>query len=288
MLMLLGLQLGNQDMSLRALVCAEFGYRPDQTWGRTKNGRACLYVKDVNSLLDDHCRRLHEAVTIAPNAKWIIVGGSPCQDLTFAGAFKGLLGLVGKNSRLFFALLGTIRAMQDLATKRNIRFLVENAGSMVDLHYQAFCKLLGLPSEPKSRYLLWDPAEHGYGITRKRNFFRGHDDSQTIQGSHRLNLTQAGPLLLQPFFLCIAERAVKRSRSSRASLLDEVKSQDSLRHKTQKQQQKQPQNHKQHPQTSSRANHGKGETSRKGVKRPKPLSYVELPQEAKVTSHCRT
>ena len=31
------------DISLRAVVCAEFGYRPDQTWGRTKNGSACLY-----------------------------------------------------------------------------------------------------------------------------------------------------------------------------------------------------------------------------------------------------
>ena len=67
---------------------------------------------------------------------------------------------------------------------------------MVDLHYQAFCTLLGLPSEPKSRYL-WDPSEHGYGVTRKRNFFRGHDDSQAIQRSTGLNLTQGGPLLLQ-------------------------------------------------------------------------------------------
>ena len=112
------------DVSLRALVCAEFGYRPDQTWGRTKHGSACLYVKDVNSLLEDNCRRLYETVAIVPNAKWIIVGGSPCQDLTFAGAFRGLLGLVGKN-RLFFTLLGVIRAMQDLVTKKNVRFLVK-------------------------------------------------------------------------------------------------------------------------------------------------------------------
>ena len=148
------------DGSLRALVCAEFGYRPDQSWGRSKSGSACLYVKDVHSLLEDGCRRLHEAVAIAPNAKWIIVGGSPCQDLTFAGAFRGLLGLVGKNSRLFFTLLGVIRAMQDLVSKRNVRFLVENAGSMIDLHYQAFCTLLGIPPEPRSNYV-WDPAEHG-------------------------------------------------------------------------------------------------------------------------------
>ncbi len=184
------------DVSLRALVCAEFGYRPDQAWGRTRHGSACLYVKDVNMLLADNCRRLYEAVAIAPNAKWIIVGGSPCQDLTFAGAFRGLLGPVGKNSRLFFTLLGVIRAMQDLVTKQNVRFLAENAGSMVDLHYQAFCTLLGIPSEPKSNYI-WDPADYGYGITRKRNFFRGHNDSQPIQNPRKLSPAQGGPLLLQ-------------------------------------------------------------------------------------------
>ena len=185
------------DTSLRSLVCSEFGYRTAQTWGRTKNESVCIYVKDVNSLFDDHCRLLHEAVALAPNAKWIIVGGSPCQDLTFAGAFKGQLGLVGKNSRLFFTLLGTIRAMQELVKVQNVRFLVENAGSMVDLHYQAFCQLLGLSPEPKSRYL-WDPADHGFGITRKRIFFRGHDDCQEISEPQGLNLNQGGPILLQP------------------------------------------------------------------------------------------
>ena len=86
--------------------------------------------------------------------------------------------------------------MQDLVTKKNVRFLVENAGSMVDLHYQAFCTLLGLPSEPKSSYV-WDPAEYGYGVTRKRNSFRGHNDSQPIQNPRKLSPAQGGPLLLQ-------------------------------------------------------------------------------------------
>ena len=30
------------DITFPALVCAEFGYRPDQNWGRTKHGSACL------------------------------------------------------------------------------------------------------------------------------------------------------------------------------------------------------------------------------------------------------
>ena len=176
------------DVSLRALVCAEFGYRPDQTWGRTKHGSASLYVKDVNSLLKDNCRYLHEAISTAPKAKWIA-----CQDLTFAGPHRGLLGLVGKSSRLFFTLLGVIRAMQDLATPGNVRFLVENAGSMVDLHSHAFCTLLGIPSEPKIAYL-WDPADHGFGITRRRNFFRAHSDRQIIQERQQL-CPKEGPSL---------------------------------------------------------------------------------------------
>ena len=96
--------------------------------------------------------------------------------------------------QVFFTLLGVIRAMQDLVTPGNVRFLVENAGSMVDLHYQAFCTLLGIPSDPKNAYL-WDPADHGFGITRRRNFFRAHSDCQTIQESQQLCPKQGGPLI---------------------------------------------------------------------------------------------
>ena len=67
---------------------------------------------------------------------------------------------------------------------------------MGDIHYQAFCTLLGIPSEPRSEYV-WDPADYGYGITRKRNFFRAHTDRQSIQESRRLRPKQGGPLIAQ-------------------------------------------------------------------------------------------
>ena len=101
-------------------------------------------------------------------------------------------GWYAKNSRLFFILLGAIRAMQELVQVKNVRYLVENAGSMVDLHYQAFCDLLGLTPQPKSRFL-WDPADHGFGITRKRNFFRDYEDCQEIA-----ILLQEGKLIALP------------------------------------------------------------------------------------------
>ena len=53
------------DLALRELVCTEFGYRSDEKWG--------LYSGWI----------------------WIVVGGSPCEDLTFASPLRGVLGLIG-------------------------------------------------------------------------------------------------------------------------------------------------------------------------------------------------
>ena len=115
-----------------------------------------------------------------PNLKWIIVGGSPCQDLTFAGPSQGLLGLVGSQSRLFFVLLCTIRTMQILVGPQFTRYLVENAGSMKLVHCVVCCKLLGLPHEPLQRYI-WELSKYTPYITRKRNFFRNFADIEPVK-----------------------------------------------------------------------------------------------------------
>ena len=94
--------LAELDEKIRGLVCAEFGYRSDEQWGYTTDGAACCYVRDVNTILKDNCYLLRQVVAMYPNLKWFIVGGSPCQDLTFAGPSQGL---VGSQSRLFFVLL---------------------------------------------------------------------------------------------------------------------------------------------------------------------------------------
>ena len=87
------------------IVCAEFGYRPDEKWGYTHDGSAVLYLKDVHVIISRNCQLLKELVQMFPGCKWIVVGGSPCQDLTFAGPLRGVLGLIGPSSRLFFVLL---------------------------------------------------------------------------------------------------------------------------------------------------------------------------------------
>ena len=187
--------LAELDEKIRGLVCAEFGYRSDEQWGYT-SGATCCYIRDVNTILKNDCFLPRQAVSMHPNLKWFIVGGSPCQDLTFAGPSQGLLGLVGSESRLFFVLLCTIRTMQVLVGAAAVRFLVENAGSMKPVHYVAFCRLLGLPHDPPDQYI-WDLATYTPFISRKRNFFRNFPDVEPVQSIPNFFGQCSGPLLDQ-------------------------------------------------------------------------------------------
>ena len=198
------------DEKLRSLVCAEFGYRSDEQWGYTVDGAACCYIRDVNSIIKNDCYLLRQVVSMHPNLKWFIVGGSPCQDLTFAGPSQGLLGLVASQSRLFFVLLCTIRTMQVLVGTSAVRFLVENAGSMKPVHYVAFCRLLGLPREPPGQYI-WDLAKYTPFISRKRNFFRNFLDFEPVQDIPDFFDQGCGPLLDQKGHI-IAFAPLLRSR----------------------------------------------------------------------------
>ena len=187
--------LAENDESLRRLVCTEFGYRSDEKWGYTMSGSACLYISDVHKLAENDCLLLRQLAAQFPGLKWFIIGGSPCQDLTYAGYLHGLLGLVGARSRLFFLLLLTIRTIQILVGTSSVRFLVENAGSMKDVHFVAFCKLLGLPFEEPFDQYTWDLAKFTCFITRKRNFFRNMVDFEPITDLDSWQSEDSGPLL---------------------------------------------------------------------------------------------
>ena len=184
------------DLSLRQLVCTEFGYRSDEKWGFTPEGSAVLYVKDVRYIIDGQCKVLQDLVRMFPDRKWIIVGGSPCQDLTFAGPWRGLLGLIGPSSRLFFVLLCVISAMQRLVGPTAVRYLVENAASMLQIHLDAFCQLLRIPVDYHGRYV-WDPCDFGFEVTRRRNYFRNFDDIEEIGIPTRVFESEVGPLIDQ-------------------------------------------------------------------------------------------
>ena len=186
--------LAENDNSIRSLVCAEFGYRSDEEWCYVMDGSAVLYLRDVHSLVANGCRILQMTLKMFPDCKWIVVGGSPCQDLTLAGVMKGVLGLTGMSSRLFFILLCVIYTVQIAVGPAAVRFLVENAGSMQKMHLEAFCKLLSLPLMHDRDYI-WDPAQYGYLITRCRNFFRNYSDKEPVDPPPVVFNDRIGPLV---------------------------------------------------------------------------------------------
>jgi len=85
--------------------------------------------------------------------------------------------------------------MQVLVGCPSVRFLVENAGSMKDVHFVAFCKLLGLPYEKPFDQYTWDLAKFTCFITRKRNFFRNTADVEPITDLGSWHSDDSGPLL---------------------------------------------------------------------------------------------
>ena len=95
---------------------------------------------------------------------------------------------------LVLTLFRVIYTVQAAVGPAAVRFLVENAGSIQKIHLDAFCKLLCLPLA-KDRDYIWDPAHHGYLITRCRNFFRNYVDKEPIAHPPVVFDDRRGPLV---------------------------------------------------------------------------------------------
>ena len=161
------------DQVLRHLVAEKHGFRLDGKWSRHPSGMISIYIDDVKKLFSCKCKLLSEMISIAgPERKWLVVAGSPCQDLTLAGSYKGLLGLCGQQSSLFFYVHLCIWIIQSNYPKGYVRFLVENAGSMQEMHKKAIKNILGL-TDMKDSDLKWDTSKY-FGIRRERFFFRNY------------------------------------------------------------------------------------------------------------------
>ena len=198
------------DPVLRRLVAAELGLREDRQWGYTVEGVTTIYVKDVWRLLDNDSLILRQAKAMYPDIKWLLIAGSPCQDLTFAGYLNGLLGLTGQRSMLFFVVYIVLCHLQSLFGYDAVRFLTENAGSMQVVqrnpkhktgyqldqseHFQMFIHCLGLPTNIPTNQWIWD-ASTFYGVRRKRVFFRSHLDTAAPVTSPPPGNEEWGPLI---------------------------------------------------------------------------------------------
>ena len=196
------------DPVLRRLVSAELGMREDQQWGYNLEGVATIYVKDVWNLFHKESLILRQAKAMYPEIKWLLISGSPCQDLTYAGYLNGLLGLTGKRSMLFFVVYVVLCHTQKLFGFNSVRYLAENAGSMQAVqgdrnpktghhldhseHFQLFLHCLGLPNQIPAKQWVWDAGpflesggkEYSCGVTLILVYPRPGSLQETKFGAH--------------------------------------------------------------------------------------------------------
>ena len=114
-----------------------------------KNSKAPfpLVFRDVWHILGSELLILANLLAQIPfSAVIVLVAGSPCQNLTFAGAFQGALGLTGSASSNFFVIPLLLFAIQQLRPDICVVLVGENAGSMREEFKAAFVDLLRLPS----------------------------------------------------------------------------------------------------------------------------------------------
>ena len=184
------------DPVLRQIVGEQFLFRTDGKWAQSSKTTFTIYTDDIRKLLQDHCRLLKEAFALAgPQCRWIVIAGSPCQDLTPAGPLKGLLGLTGPCSSLFYYVHVILWLLQMNYSVELIRFLLENAGTMPEIHRKAILRALGLNAEINPDLLRADP-KHTHGIRRNRFYFRNYHDCLKVAKTVVLPSDDAqGPLL---------------------------------------------------------------------------------------------
>ena len=146
------------DPILRQLVSEQFSFRTDGKWTQSSKDTFTLYADDVRQLLRDQCRIFKEAFALAgPQCRWFVIAGSPCQDLTPAGPVKGLLGLTGPCSSLFYYVHVILWLLQMNYPLELIRFLLENAGTMLEIHRKAILRALGLNVDLHPDHFRVDP-----------------------------------------------------------------------------------------------------------------------------------
>ena len=216
-----------KDETLRHIVAEQLGLNLREAWSKTRHQTTALYIKDVMTLFQQDCKVIKELVQIAKSKntfKILLIGGSPCTELTLAEGDKGLLGITGPNSVLFFVFHLLMYHVNQLLPQAEFRFLVENAGSMKDMHYDAICRTLGISLQVTKASRQWCASSLSLA-KRNRYFFRNYQDQEDLQHTvlTKLNFhTGWGPLLTidsqeVPFEPFMRPRAILTDVSCRLS-----------------------------------------------------------------------
>ena len=191
-----------KDATLRIIVAEQLGLDFDGNWCRSRRGPVSIYLDDVAKLFAEDSKVIREFCGFllhnqpAPILKVLAIAGSPCTELTWAEINKGILGVTGPNSSLFYYFHLMLWQIRELVPTLDIRFLLENAGSMREVHFQEIKYVLGLPTTVTREELTWK-AQNISIAKRDRIFFRNFQDTDAdaLQENPPLYDSPWGPLL---------------------------------------------------------------------------------------------
>ena len=108
---------------------------------------------DVWDMLRGTAEPLRRVLDAAPRgALLLVIAGSPCQQLTVAGRWRGRQGLAGPDSVNFFAVPAVTGAVRRLRPDLTVTALLENAGSTLRSHRVAMGEAFGLDEAATAAY----------------------------------------------------------------------------------------------------------------------------------------
>ena len=132
------------DTEVRRYVAAKNKWNLNGEWFR-KGASYYKYLKDVDDLVNNQAAVLQQALALAPDIPYILIAGTPCQDLTTIGRQRGTLGLAGPRSIYFYAFQLTLHCLQQALPPHHVLYVLENAASMQSNYEQAIQLALGNP-----------------------------------------------------------------------------------------------------------------------------------------------
>ena len=115
--------------------------------GRQGGPRFERVAGDVDLRRNRGCALAKMLAEVEPDAMLVIVGGSPCQQLTLAGRRGGREGLCGNDLWNFYVFPLVLHAVKCARPDISVHVTVENAGSMMDKFRAAIARTLGIPTE---------------------------------------------------------------------------------------------------------------------------------------------
>ncbi len=203
---------------LRAFVAAKWGYQLNQSWAKDFDGIPSIYLEDVWGILANQAKILCEAVSLLncnPPEKTLIVvvGGSPCQDLTYAGK-SAQLGVVGSRSvhiHVFYALFLVIQKVFPNLYDR-ILPVIENAGSMMEQHRDYISTMFGIRDNQRHTTQAGDSGH----VRRGRLFFTRLTKNIAPKAKERVKPWQKGwvPLLKDAAYPWLRTRGTAQGGSA--------------------------------------------------------------------------